>query len=88
MDKVKGRILKSNDVKLQGRFQLDMAHISIKGKKSQNSTLSAQQVRIVEKHSEFAVIEIICSCGTKIHVKCEYVKAEQTAAIEQTVATQ
>jgi hypothetical protein len=88
MDKAKGRILKSNDVKFQGRFQLDMAHISTKGTKSQNSALSAPQVRIVEKHSEFAVIEIICSCGMKTHVKCEYVKAEQTAAVEQTVAAQ
>ena len=88
MDKAQGRILKSNDVKLQGRFQLDMAHISTKATKSQNSALAAPQVRIVEKHSEFAVIEITCSCGTKTHLKCEYAKVEQAAAVEQAVAAQ
>ena len=86
MDKTRGRILKSNDVQLQGRFQLDMAHINTKTTKSQNSALAAPQVRIVEKHSEFAVIEITCSCGTKTHLKCEYVAVEQTAAVEQAVA--
>ena len=83
MDKAQGRILKSNDVKLQGRFQLDMAHISTKTAKSQNSTLAAPQVRIVEKHSEFAVIEITCSCGTITHLKCEYAEVEQATTDEQ-----
>ena len=95
MDKALGRIIKSNDVKLQGRFQLDMAHISTKATKSQNSALAAPQVRIVEKHSEFAVIEITCSCGTKTHLKCEYAEVKQAAAaveqetaVEQAVAAQ
>jgi len=94
MGKTQGRILKSNDVILQGRIQLDMAHISTKQTKGQNSVLVAPQVRIVEKHSEFAVIEITCSCGTKTHIKCEYTEIEQpvtgekTAAVEQVAAAQ
>jgi len=88
MDKVRGRILKSNDVKFQGRLQLDMANISTRATKKQNSALAAPQVRIVEKHSEFAVIEITCSCGTKTHLKCEYAAVEQTAAVEQAAAAQ
>ncbi len=94
MDKARGRILKSNDVQLQGQFLLDMAHISTKATKSQNSSLAAPQVRIVEKRSEFAVIEITCSCGTKTNLKCEYVEVEQVttdeqaAAVEQTAAAQ
>jgi len=94
MGKTQGRILKSKDVILQGRIQLDMAHTSHKAAKSQNSAQTAPQVRIVEKHSEFAVIEIICSCGTKTHIKCEYteieqpVTGEQTATVEQVAVAQ
>lgn len=83
MSKTQGRILKSKDVILQGRIQLDMAHISTKQTKGQNSVLVEPQVRIVEKHSEFAVIEITCSCGTKTHVKCEYTEIEQPVTGEQ-----
>jgi len=94
MDKTQGRILKSKDIILQGRIKLDMAHTNHKAAKSQNSVLAAPQVRIVEKHSEFAVIEITCSCGTKTHVKCEYTETEQpltgekTAAVEQVAVAQ
>lgn len=94
MDKTQGRILKSKDIILQGRIQLDMDHTSHKTAKSQNSALAAPQVRIVEKHSEFAVIEIICPCGTKTNIKCEYTEieqpltGEQTAEVEQVAAVQ
>ena len=32
----------------------------------------AQQARIVESNNEYAIIEIICSCGQKTHVQCNY----------------
>ncbi|MHC4395244.1 MAG: hypothetical protein ACYS1A_06275 [Planctomycetota bacterium] len=82
MNKVQGRILKSNDVELQGRLQLDMAQTGTNPTQGGNSPAVAPQVRIVEKHSEFAVIEITCSCGIKTHLKCEYAAAEQPAAVE------
>ena len=88
MGKTQGRILKSKDVILQGRIQLGMVQTSHKAAKSQNSALVEPQVRIVEKHSEFAVIEITCSCGTKTHIKCEYTEIEQPATGEQTAAVE
>ncbi len=33
---------------------------------------SAQQARIVESNSEYSVIEIICGCGRKNYVQCNY----------------
>jgi hypothetical protein len=92
MGKTQGRILKSKDVILKGRIQLGTAQTSHKAAKSHSSALVSPQVRIVEKHPEFAVIEITCSCGTKTHVKCEYTEIEQpvtgekTAAVEQVAA--
>jgi len=31
----------------------------------------AEQVRIVERHDEYAVLEVTCSCGSKLYVRCE-----------------
>ncbi|NIS49662.1 MAG: hypothetical protein GWN67_19815 [Phycisphaerae bacterium] len=67
-------ILKSDEVKLEGQFRLDLAQVQSHtgGPKGQSPALKAPQVRIVENHPEFADIEITCSCGIKTHLKCEY----------------
>jgi hypothetical protein len=31
-----------------------------------------QQARVVESNSEYAIIEITCSCGSKSHIQCNY----------------
>jgi hypothetical protein len=31
-----------------------------------------QQARVVESNSEYAIIEVICSCGGKSHIQCNY----------------
>lgn len=80
MPKAAGHILKSDDVKLEGQFRLDVAQAeSQTGEpKEQSAALAAPQVRIVENHPEFADIEITCSCGIKTHLKCEYAGAKAT----------
>jgi len=67
MSETVGRILKSEEVKLEGRIQLDAA-------RPQSGTRSgrAAQARIVENHPEFAIIEIICCCGVKTYLRCQY----------------
>ncbi len=74
MPKTAGHILKSEDVKLEGQFHLDVAQggSAIHGPKQNRPALSAPQVRIVKKHPEFAVLEVTCSCGLKTNLKCEY----------------
>ena len=69
-----GRILKKDDVELDGQYQLDLgpgkfetpdpAHI--------HTPVSEPQARIVENQPEYAVIEVTCSCGAKVCVRCEY----------------
>ena len=84
MKKTAGRILKSNDVKLEGRFHLDVGHIAPSRTKGKNVALATPQVRIVESHPEFGVIEITCSCGTKTYLRCEYAGAESPTEAPQT----
>jgi hypothetical protein len=72
MVRAAGRILKGKDVKLVGVFTLDITQ-SETSKSTQTSTaLVEPQVNIVENHSEYAVIEVVCSCGTKMSLRCEY----------------
>ncbi len=71
-----GHILKSNDVKLEGQFRLDAGQSPTGSANKTNVTSTPAQARIVENHPEFAVIEIICGCGAKTHIKCEYPDAK------------
>ena len=74
MSKTTRRILKSGDVKLGDRFHLDLAQAGSPkdGPKPRSAASAAPQVHIVENHPEFAVIEVICSCGTGTYLRCEY----------------
>ncbi len=80
MPKTAGHILKSDEVKLEGQFRLDVAQVQSQtgGPKEQSPALADPQVRIVENHPEFADIEITCSCGIKTHLKCEYAGTQVT----------
>ncbi len=74
-----GRILKSNEVKLEGQFHLDTAQAGLDSPKQQVAASSAPQVRILENHPEYAGIEVTCSCGTRMSLKCEYAGAAAKA---------
>ena len=63
MLKSQGHILRADDVKLEGSLHLDPRTAFAQG---------PCHVDIVEKNPNFAVIEITCSCGRKICVKCNY----------------
>jgi hypothetical protein len=71
---ISGRILKSDDVKLEGQFHLDPARAASAGDGPQHSgdVLAAPQVRVLENHPEYAVIEVTCTCGTSTRLRCEY----------------
>ncbi|MBN1796672.1 MAG: hypothetical protein JW804_08365 [Sedimentisphaerales bacterium] len=77
MIKAAGRILKSNDVKLEGRFHLDAANAGSNLPGQRAAALTKPQVRVVENNPKFAVIEITCCCGTKMSLKCEYAGAAE-----------
>jgi hypothetical protein len=66
MRKIKPRILKASDVNLEGRFLLGMSQ------NQSDSNLSQPQVCIKDNNSEYAVIEITCSCGKQMFLRCDY----------------
>ena len=84
MRKKLARILKADNVKLEGRFRLDTDRAGpiLSSKKSTGS--GTPQVRIVEKDIEFAVIEIICPCGTRTALRCEYADVGPSVGDSQT----
>jgi hypothetical protein len=67
------RILKSNDIELEGQFHLDISRPGATPRNN-NTALSEPKAHIIEKQAEFAVIEVTCSCGTKTYLRCEYAK--------------
>jgi hypothetical protein len=78
MEEAARRILKSDDVKLEGQFCLDIGQGNPGSVNKGNVTSAPAQVCIVENHPEFAVIEVTCGCGAKTHIRCEYIEAQST----------
>jgi len=72
MIKTAGRILKSKDVKVEGRFLLDVANLGSDLPRPQAAALATPQVRVLENHPQYAVIEVTCGCGRKMSLKCDY----------------
>ena len=88
MQKAAGRILKSDQVRLEGRLQLDVPHIQPNPTKGTTAASVTQQARMVENHPEFAVIEMICSCGRRTYLRCEYADGEsplEAAKVQETM---
>jgi hypothetical protein len=73
------RILKSENIKLEGRFQLDIGQTDSHRAKRTIAASSPPQVRMLENHPDYAVIEVTCSCGSKISVRCDYSEASASA---------
>ena len=74
MVKTSGRILKSEDVVFDGQYHLGMGRVQIGRDESPGKKPASgpAQVRILENHPNYAVLEITCMCGEKICVRCEY----------------
>lgn len=66
-----GRILQGKDVVLNGEFHLALAQVRPSSSGGKN-TVSDPAARIVESHSEMAVIEVTCSCGARMYLQCKY----------------
>lgn len=74
MVKTSGRILKSEDVVFEGQYHLGMGRVQIGRDESpgKNAVSAPAQVRILENHPNYVVLEVSCGCGTKICVRCDY----------------
>jgi hypothetical protein len=76
MESIAGYILKRDDVKLQGHLKLGPVlpnESAVKENRDDSKSLPGKpRVAIVQNHTEFAVIEVVCQCGNTIHIKCQY----------------
>ncbi|UCC23584.1 MAG: hypothetical protein JSW23_05895 [Planctomycetota bacterium] len=66
------RILRADSVKVEGRLSLDLTQAHPQLPRAAGAASAQPQVRILENHPDFAVIEITCSCGAKTNLRCEY----------------
>jgi hypothetical protein len=66
-----GRVLRSSQVKLEGCCELGRigTGLDVAG---EAPAPSAEQVRIAEQRDSYTVLEILCSCGAKLVVRCEH----------------
>jgi hypothetical protein len=72
MGKTTGHILKADNVKLEGQLHLDLWNVQAGPSNQKSAALSAPQARVIENQPEFAILEVTCSCGNKICLRCEY----------------
>jgi len=66
-----GHILRSNQVKLEGQCEVGRIVSEVSAVQEAEAP-KAEQVCVVEQHDTYAVLEVTCSCGSKLHVRCEY----------------
>jgi hypothetical protein len=74
MEKASTHILKGDQVQFDGAFQLNSAVSArqpVRKKHMPAPSIPAGAI-IVEQNKEFAIVEVTCSCGKKIPVKCIY----------------
>ena len=73
-----GRILKSQDVKLEGNLQLELNQRKTQGNNNhtqthnKNTTAFPPEVTVVENDPDFTILRITCSCGQQAYVRCEH----------------
>ena len=66
------KVLKNVDVSSESPVRIGAGFGSAAGSVTASAAGAAQQARIVESNSEYAIIEITCSCGCKAFVQCNY----------------
>jgi hypothetical protein len=73
-----GRILRSQDVKLEGQLKLELNHRKTAANNNHNpprngnTTAVPPEVTIVENNPDFTVLRINCACGQQAHIRCEH----------------
>jgi hypothetical protein len=73
------QVIKQNQIEVSGTVRLAPA-VGVSPMMSRMSSHTpgmgapgaAQQARIIESNSEYAILEITCSCGCKSHIQCNY----------------
>ncbi len=84
MHKATGHILKSETFKVGGSRRIDLTpsgRVMSAGNPSSEPPAPAQ-AHVVERHPQYAVVEVTCACGSKMYVRCDYARTAQADAPE------
>jgi hypothetical protein len=74
--KAERHVLKAAEVSPGGPFQLSIDPAAMADGGASRPPSAASNVRIVESHPEYAVIEVTCPCGRTTHVRCDYAQTQ------------
>ncbi len=66
------RILKSDEVEIDGRCNLEIGHAFSPAQHSRTGSVVAAKAKIIDNNNEYALIELTCACGRKTLVRCDY----------------
>jgi hypothetical protein len=71
------RVLKSDEVEINGKCHLDISRTVSSAQSQQqgkagSSANTPVKAKIIDNNSDYALIELTCSCGKKTLVRCEY----------------
>jgi len=83
MSKTMSHILKGETFEISGRHRISLTgHPGAASQPSASQPQAQAQAHVVERHPEYAMIEVTCSCGSTMYVRCDYVQAPESPVIE------
>jgi hypothetical protein len=68
-----GRILKGDQVNIEGTCQLGVPRGEHKSAQNMNVAAKSPQARIIENNEGHVIIQVVCSCGKQINLRGEYI---------------
>ena len=69
-------VVKSDQVVVDGKICIELggsieaSAVPISGQAMHPGDI--EQARVIESNEQYAIIEIMCSCGAKSHIQCNY----------------
>jgi len=75
------KVLKSDQVLVNGSVRLEIGGAHVRTESDTQAHIHTgcpQEARIVESNNEYAIIEVVCSCGAKSHIQCNYADIAQS----------
>jgi hypothetical protein len=66
------RVLKSDEVEIDGMCHLGIGRSALNTQHGKNTSSVAVKAKILDNNNDYALIELTCSCGKKTLVRCEY----------------
>ena len=83
MDRNLVTVIKKDRVRISGTVRLtpEDGHAPVRtaasAQEDSNAISVPQEARVIESNSDYAIIEVTCSCGDKMNIQCNYAAMTQ-----------